>query len=133
MTSESPQKFDPSDRRRPRHLADAKSEEIAFPLAWLIIGGLAALIVIGLLGLGVGNIVRQQYITPTSQVLPALVESVDVPATEEDVTITVAPPTAEETPKNQTTEETTPVEEVATEPPPGKITTNSFVKVGGTA
>lgn len=135
MTTESPRKFDPSDRRRPRHLSDAKSEEITFPLAWLIIGGLAALIVIGLLGLGVVNIFRQQSITPTPEVLPPLVEPIDVPAAESGAVDAAQPPVAEEVPVNTPIAAESPAQDSASPAvpeAPAQITVNGYVKVVGT-
>ena len=52
--------------RRPRRLEEASSSEIGFPVAWILIGALAGLLVIGLVGLGVVNILRKQAgVTPT--------------------------------------------------------------------
>ena len=39
--------------RRPRRIEEASSAEIGFPIVWIIIGALAGLLVIGLIGLGV--------------------------------------------------------------------------------
>lgn len=128
-------KFDPSDSRRPRRLADEKSEEITFPLAWLVIGGLAALIVIGLLGLGVVNIFRQQSITPTPQVLPPLVEPVEVPAAEVAPTTPAQAPAAEQSPAEQPAQEQAPAEESAPPAEAGpavEILVDSYVTVIGT-
>jgi hypothetical protein len=58
--------------RRPRRLEEATTAEIGVPIAWIIIGALAGLLVIGLVGLGVVNIVRKQSITPTPTVIPGL-------------------------------------------------------------
>ena len=58
--------------RRPRRLEEASTAEIGVPIAWIIIGALAGLLVIGLVGLGVVNIVRKQSITPTPSVIPGL-------------------------------------------------------------
>jgi hypothetical protein len=58
--------------RRPRRLEEATSTEIGFPIAWIIIGALAGLLVIGLVGLGLVNIVRKQSITPTPSTIPGL-------------------------------------------------------------
>lgn len=135
MTTKSPRKFDPSDQRRPRRLADAQTEEISFPLAWLIIGGLAALMVIGLLGLGVVNILRQQSITPTPQVLPPLVEPVEAPAVEDETSLPAENSTAEPPSAGAQPEETTPVEEAPASPAverPVEIIVDSYVIVSGT-
>lgn len=58
--------------RRPRRLEEVNSAEIGFPLAWVLIGALSGLIIIGLVGLGVVNIVRKQAITPTPSAIPGL-------------------------------------------------------------
>jgi hypothetical protein len=58
--------------RRPRRLEEV-SAEVGFPLAWVLIGAVAGLLVIGLLGLGVINILRQQAVTPTPAAMPGLV------------------------------------------------------------
>jgi hypothetical protein len=58
--------------RRPRRLEEVSSAEVGFPIAWVIIGALAGLLVIGLVGLGLVNIVRKQSITPTPSTIPGL-------------------------------------------------------------
>ena len=59
--------------RRPRRIEEASSAEVGFPLAWVLIGALSGLLVIGLVGLGVVNIVRKQAIvTPTPTVIAGL-------------------------------------------------------------
>lgn len=58
--------------RRPRRLEEVNSAEIGFPVAWVLIGALSGLIIIGLVGLGVVNIVRKQAITPTPSAIPGL-------------------------------------------------------------
>lgn len=58
--------------RRPRRLEEVNSAEIGFPIAWVLIGALSGLIIIGLVGLGVVNIVRKQAITPTPPAIPGL-------------------------------------------------------------
>jgi hypothetical protein len=59
--------------RRPRRIEETSSVEIGFPIAWVLIGALAGLLVIGLIGLGVVNMIRKQSITPTPSVIPGLV------------------------------------------------------------
>ena len=149
MTSEPPRNFDPAERRRPRRLEDAQTEEVAFPLAWLIIGGLAGLIVIGLIGLGVVNIFRQQSITPTPQQLPPLVEPADLPPAEAPTSVAAEEPTQPETgaetdeqaaegaePATDTETEgstETPAEETAAEPQEtSPVSVNGYVRVIGT-
>ena len=58
--------------RRPRRLEEAESAEIGLPIIWLVVGAVAGLLVIGLVGLGVVNIVRKQSITPTPSDIPGL-------------------------------------------------------------
>jgi hypothetical protein len=59
--------------RRPRRLEEVNSVEVGFPIAWVLIGALSGLIVIGLVGLGVLNIVRKQSITPTPTLIAGAV------------------------------------------------------------
>ncbi|MEM7346929.1 MAG: SH3 domain-containing protein [Chloroflexota bacterium] len=71
--------------RRPRRLEEVQTADVGFPITWVIIGALAGLIVLGLVGLGVVNIIRKQYITPTPENIPGLAptqeiaDSADVP------------------------------------------------------
>lgn len=58
--------------RRPRRIEEASTVEVGFPIAWILIGALAGLLVIGLIGLGVVNIIRKQSITPTPTTIPGL-------------------------------------------------------------
>ncbi|MFQ5612521.1 MAG: SH3 domain-containing protein [Anaerolineae bacterium] len=128
-------------QRRPRRLEEAESTEVGFPIAWVLIGGLAGLITIGLIGLGIVNIVRKQSITPTPG-LPGLAQTVEAtPPTSVGTTPVVPPetppaeapggaPGAEATPTN------TPVvagqEPTEAPAPPGEIQPGGFVKVVGT-
>jgi len=95
--------------RRPRRLEEATTTEIGVPIAWIIIGALAGLLVIGLVGLGVVNIVRKQSITPTPSVIPGLaptqpladqVTSQAVPATPTIPPVVTLPPTDTPVPTN---------------------------------
>ena len=132
MTTDPPLKFDPADKRRPRRLADAKTEEITFPLAWLVIGGLAALIVIGLIGLGVVNIFRQQAITPTPEALPPLVEPIQAPAIEDAPAPTSEAPVVEQPAQNPPPAQENPPPEQTAPETPGEIIVDSYVIVTGT-
>ncbi len=58
--------------RRPRHLEEINSVEVGFPIAWVLIGALSALLILGLVGLGAVNFLRKQAITPTPMVIPNL-------------------------------------------------------------
>ena len=89
MTRKPSRRFDPAEHRRPRRLEEVNTAEIGFPLVWLVIGGLAAMIVIGLVGLGVVNIVRQGAITPTPTLTAPLIG--DVPAADEATQATSTP------------------------------------------
>lgn len=59
--------------RRPRRLEEASTIEVGFPIAWVLIGGLSGLLVLGLIGLGVVNILRRSAITPTPPAIPGVV------------------------------------------------------------
>jgi hypothetical protein len=116
--------------RRPRRLEEASTAEIGVPIAWIIIGALAGLLVIGLVGLGVVNIVRKQSITPTPSVIPGLAPtqpvagqstSQPVPATPTIPPVVTLPPTNTPVPTN------TPIP-VA----PDKLTQGSYAQVVGT-
>jgi hypothetical protein len=59
--------------RRPRRLEEVRSTEIGLPIAWILIGALSGLIIIGLVGLGIVNIIRKQSnVVPTPSVIPGL-------------------------------------------------------------
>lgn len=58
--------------RRPRRLEEVSTAEVGVPIAWILFGALAGLVVIGLVGLGLVNIVRKQSITPTPPSIPGL-------------------------------------------------------------
>jgi hypothetical protein len=126
------------EQRRPRRLEEAEVAEVGFPVAWILIGGLAGLITIGLIGLGVVNIVRKQAITPTPGTLPAIVETVEItPPVSVGVTPgavgeTVEPGTtpAEAAPAETpaATEETTP----EAPPVPEELAIGGWAKVVGT-
>lgn len=134
MDNDNEPKFDPTDRdrRRPRRLEDASTAEIGFPLVWIVIGGLAGLIVIGLVGLGVVNMVRQNAITPTPEVLPPLVEPVVTPSP-----LVTAPVVEEATATAVTTQPATEASPEATAEPtsapaPGSLVVGGYAKVAGT-
>ena len=64
--------------RRPRRIEEVNSAEIGFPVAWVLIGALSGLLIIGLVGLGVVNILRKQSITPTPSAVPGLAPTQEV-------------------------------------------------------
>jgi len=136
MDNDNEPKFDPTDheRRRPRRLEDASTAEIGFPLVWIVIGGLAGLIVIGLVGLGVVNMVRQNAITPTPEVLPPLVEPVVTPSPV--VTVPVVEEATPTAPVTTATEvvapEATPDGADTSPAAPGSLEVGGYAKVVGT-
>ncbi len=69
--------------RRPRRIEESSTVEVGFPIAWVVVGALAGLLVIGLIGLGVVNIVRKQSITPTPSVIPGLAPTQPIAQTTE--------------------------------------------------
>ncbi len=78
--------------RRPRRLEEVNSAEVGFPIAWVLIGALSGLLVIGLIGLGVVNILRKQsIITPTPPVIPGIVAT--IPSVAETTPNSAATPT----------------------------------------
>jgi hypothetical protein len=78
------------ERRRPRRL-DEETAEIGFPIVWVLIGGLAGLLTIGLIGLGVVQFINKRSApTPTPPALPTLA----LPATPTAESLVIATPTA---------------------------------------
>lgn len=118
--------------RRPRRLEEVSSAEIGFPVVWVLVGALAGLLVIGLIGLGVVNILRKQSITPTPEVIPGLAPTQPiVEAT------TTAPASADATPTLPpvvTLEPTaTPIPTVTPVPtPPNELAKGVYAQVIGT-
>ena len=126
------------EERRPRRLDD-DGGDYSFPIVWLVIGGLAGLLTVGLIALGVVRLVSKQQPPPTPTVLPTAV----LPATPTmalllDDTPTAIPtvevlPTAPQVINTPTTipptPETAPEGEAA---PATQIQVGSFVKVVNT-
>jgi len=117
--------------RRPRRLEEVNSAEIGFPVVWVLVGALAGLLFIGLIVLGVVNILRKQSITPTPEVIPGLaptqpiVEATEGPAAPA-VTPTIPPVvTLEPTPTSPPT--VTPIPT-----PPTELAKGVYAKVVGT-
>lgn len=79
--------------RRPRRLEEVNSVEVGFPITWIVVGALSGLLVIGLIGLGVVNIVRKQSITPTPPVIPNLAPTQPIAAAPEEEVVVEAAPT----------------------------------------
>lgn len=84
--------------RRPRRLEEVSTAEVGVPIAWVIIGALAGLLVIGLVGLGVVNILRKQSITPTPSVIPGLAPTQPIMAESTSDASTPAPIQSQATP-----------------------------------
>ncbi len=122
--------WEPPERRRPRRL-DEETAEVGFPIAWVLIGGLAGLLTIGLIGLGVVQIVNKRSApTPTPPGLPTLA----LPATPPPLPGVVGTPTlapATSTPSPSTAEV---VQPTATPQPvaPSEIKVGGYVKLVNT-
>lgn len=104
--------------RRPRRLEEVKTTTIGFPIAWVIIGALSGLIIIGLVGLGVVNIIRKQSITPTPATIPGVAPTEPIADVTPGETTPTIPPvvTLEPTPTPVPTETPLPTVPVALEP-----------------
>jgi hypothetical protein len=82
--------WEPPERRRPRRLDNEETAEVGFPIAWVLIGGLAGLLTIGLIGLGVAQIINKRAApTATPPGLPTLA----LPATPTALPAVVETPT----------------------------------------
>ena len=77
--------------RRPRRLEEVGKADVGLPIIWVVIGAVAGLLVIGLVGLGVVNIVRKQSITPTPSSIPGLAPT--QPIAETDPNQVISTPT----------------------------------------
>jgi hypothetical protein len=117
--------------RRPRRLEEVSSAEIGFPVVWVLVGALAGLLVIGLIGLGVVNILRKQAITPTPEAIPGLaptatvVEATSAPG-EPNVTPTL-PPVVTLEPTITPTPSATPIPT-----PPNELAKGVYAQIVGT-
>lgn len=113
--------------RRPRRLEEVSTAEVGVPIAWVIIGALAGLLVIGLVGLGVVNIVRKQSITPTPSTIPGLAPTQSIAqSTPEQATPTIPPVvTLPPTPTPPPTETPVPVA-------PDELAPGGYAKITGT-
>ena len=123
------------ERRRPRRL-DEDTDDIGFPTIWLLIGGLAGLLTIGLIALGVAQVLNKRATpTPTPTVLPTtvlpatptvatLVE--DTPAPVPTVIVEPTPPQPVDTP--------TPIPPTPTPQPvaPTQIEVGGYVQIVNT-
>lgn len=116
------------ETRRPRRIEEASSAEIGFPLIWIIIGAVAGLLVIGLIGLGVVNIVRKQSITPTPSAIPGLAPTQPiVEATQPTAATPTIPPVVTLEPTLTPTPTLTPIPVV-----PSELAPNVYAQITGT-
>lgn len=105
------------ERRRPKRL-DEETAEIGFPVVWVLIGGLAGLLTIGLIGLGVVQFINKRSVpTPTPPGLPTLAllatptaasVAVETSTPELAAVTPTLPPTAEVVPPTDTPESVAP-------------------------
>jgi hypothetical protein len=121
------------ERRRPKPLDDEETAEIGFPIVWVLIGGLAGLLTIGLIGLGVVQFINKRSApTPTPPALPTLAlpatpttivaVEVDTPTSAPVLPTDTPPPTAEVVEPTDTPE---PV-------PPSEIQVGGYVQIVNT-
>ncbi|GEM_PF-868482 len=71
------------ERRRPRR-TEEETEDVGFPIVWVLIGGLAALLTIGLVALGLVRIFTR---TTTAAATPTLVSVESTPALTTEMTV----------------------------------------------
>jgi hypothetical protein len=121
---------EPTERRPLRRLPEDKDEAVLspLPLAWLLIGALAGLLTVGLLGLGIISILRKQESGPPVVATPAAPLESPIPAvvpTEPALQPTFTP-TLEPVPPTPAPPTDTPTPEV-----PDKITAGGYVRVEG--
>jgi hypothetical protein len=120
---------EPTERRLLKRLPDDKegAELPALPLAWLLIGALAGLLTVGLLGLGVISILRKQESGPPVATPAGAFESPipTVMPTEPALQPTFTP-TLEPVPPTPPPPPDTPTPEV-----PDEITVGGYVRVEG--
>lgn len=119
------------ERRRPRRL-DEETAEIGFPIVWVLIGGLAGLLTIGLIGLGVAQFISKRSApTPTPAGLPTLA----LPATPTLAPAMVETPTAAPvlaTPTLPPTAQVVPPTDTPQPVAPSQIQVGGFVQVVNT-
>jgi hypothetical protein len=119
------------ERRRPQRL-DEETAEIGFPIVWVLIGGLAGLLTIGLIGLGVVQFINKRSApTPTPPPLPTLALAVtptpaavvvDTPTPVLPPPTSAPPPTAEVVPPTDTPQPA----------PPSEIQVGGYVQIVNT-
>ena len=120
------------ERRRPQRLEDEETAEIGFPIVWVLIGGLAGLLTIGLIGLGVVQFINKRSApTPTPPALPTLA----LPATPTAGAVVVATPTPLSPPPTSTlppTAEVVPPTDTPEPAPPSEIEVGGYVQIVNT-
>lgn len=129
---------EPTQRRPLKRLQEDKPAEglTPLPLAWLLIGALAGLLTVGLLGLGLISVLRKQEPRPPAMVTPPGPGPL---ALTPELTPIVVQPTAAlpiSSPTLRPTRTTSPAISTPTGTPtpgvPGKITVGGYVRVQGT-
>ena len=123
------------ESRRPKRL-DEDTAEIGFPIVWVLIGGLAGLLTIGLIGLGVVQFINKRSApTPTPPGLPTL--ALPATPTAEGVVVveTPTPADVQTTPTPLPTAEVVPPATDTPEPeaaPPSDIVVGGYVQIVNT-
>lgn len=115
--------------RRPRRIEESDSVEVGFPIAGVLVGVLSGLLIIGLIGLGVVNMIRKQAITPTPSVIAATEAlAVATAATQAPKASPTIPPvvTLEPTPTPTPTQTPTPAA-------PDQLAPNTYARVINTS
>ncbi len=125
------------ERRRARRL-DEETEDVGFPIVWVLIGGLAALLTIGLVALGLVRIFTKP--STTAATTPTVVPSTVMPTTAVTVTALAVDTEAIDTPTTVPTKKPTevptptPLPPTATPvPPTPEPAVPTELKVGGYA
>ena len=121
------------EQRRPPRLEEEETAEIGFPIIWVLIGGLAGLLTIGLIGLGVVQFINKRSApTPTPPALPTLAlpasptaGAVVVPT--EETPLTPPPPSATDAPPPMA--EVVPPTETPVPAPPTDIVVGGYVQI----
>jgi hypothetical protein len=126
------------ERRRPRRL-DEETEDVGFPIVWVLIGGLAALLTIGLVALGLVRIFTRSgttaAVTPSALPTTVLPTPVTVTALVVPTPTTATEPTVAPTPKPKPTKAApaatpTPMPPTPTPVPPQPVAPTK-IQVGG--
>lgn len=113
--------------RRPRRIEQVDSAEIGFPIAWVLIGALSAMLIIGLIGLASLNFLRRQSITPTPPSIPNLAPTLPILETDTSNATPTIPPVVTLPPT------LTPVPTPTPPPaPPDKLEADGYAKIIGT-